>query len=105
MLRIELVKSMIGQTPRNVATAKAMGLRKMHHAVILPDNPSVRGMIHHVKHMLAVTVIEDATHTSKRVVKKAAAVARKVVEAAPEAEKPKAKRAPKKAAEPKSEEA
>jgi ribosomal protein L30 len=54
MLHIKLVKSPIGNNVRNRATVTALGLRKMHQTVILPDNPSVRGMIHHVKHMLEV---------------------------------------------------
>ena len=59
MLRIKLVKSPIGNNVRNRATVQALGLKKMHHSVYLPDNPSVRGMIHHVKHMLEVTEISD----------------------------------------------
>jgi large subunit ribosomal protein L30 len=60
MLRIELVKSPIGNNPRNRATVQALGLRNVHQVVVQPDNPSIRGMIHHVKHMLSVTVVEDA---------------------------------------------
>ncbi len=55
MLRIELVKSPIGHTPRNRATVKALGLRKMHNVVEHEDTPTIRGMIHHVKHLLLVT--------------------------------------------------
>lgn len=33
----------------------ALGLRKMQQTVIHNDTPSIRGMIHHVKHMLEVT--------------------------------------------------
>ena len=107
MLRIELVKSMIGQTPRNVATAKALGLRKMHNVVFLPDNASVRGQIHHCKHMLSVTVVEDQPFVAKAIKKKAAAPAAAATPApAAEAEaKPKAKRTTKKAAEATTEEA
>lgn len=78
MLRIKLVKSTIAQTPRNRATVKALGLRKTHSVVLQPDTPSIRGMIHHVKHMLEVTVVEDAPAT-----------AAPVTEAAPKAKKTK----------------
>lgn len=60
MLQVKLVKSPIGNTARNRATVAALGLRKMHQTVYLPDNPSVRGMIHRVKHMLTVAEIDDS---------------------------------------------
>jgi ribosomal protein L30 len=58
MLQVKLVRSPIGNTARNRATVRALGLRKMHQSVVLPDNPSVRGMIFQVKHMLAVEEVE-----------------------------------------------
>ena len=58
MLQVKLVRSPIGNTARNRATVKALGLRKMHQTVTLPDNESIRGMIFKVKHMLAVEVVE-----------------------------------------------
>lgn len=60
MLRIKLVKSTIAQNPRNVRTVRALGLGKTNSVVFHEDNPSIRGQIHHVKHMLEVTVVEDA---------------------------------------------
>jgi len=59
MLRIELVKSPIGNNKRNRATVAALGLRKVHQVVVQPDNPSIRGLVFHVKHMLSVTEVED----------------------------------------------
>jgi len=56
MLRIKLVRSPIGNTARNRATVKALGLRKMHQTVEHNDSPSIRGMIHSVKHLLQVEV-------------------------------------------------
>ncbi len=53
-LRVTLVKSPIGAIPKQRATVKALGLRKMHRTVELPDNPSVRGMIWHVRHLVKV---------------------------------------------------
>ena len=58
MLRIKLVKSPIGNNWRNRRTVAALGLRKVHQVVEQPDNPSVRGMIHHVQHMVTVEVVE-----------------------------------------------
>ncbi len=53
-LRVTLVKSPIGAIPKQRATVKALGLRKMHKTVELPDNDAVRGMIWHVRHLVKV---------------------------------------------------
>ena len=91
MLRIKLVRSTIGQNKRNRATVAALGLRKMHHSVYHQDTPTIRGMVHHVKHMLLVEEVSEADVPQKSA-PKAAAVAKPkpVKEAAPKAEKPKA---------------
>ena len=59
MLHITLVKSPIGAVPKQRATAKALGLTKMHKTVVLPDNDAVRGMIWHVKHLVKVEEVEE----------------------------------------------
>lgn len=96
MLRIELVKSPTGNTRRNRATIVALGLRKVHQVVDQPDNPSIRGMIHHVKHMLLVTEVEGEPEKTAKVKKTAdakpkpkiaAAPKKKVVESTAKAEK------------------
>jgi large subunit ribosomal protein L30 len=80
MLRIKLVKSLIGNNRRNRATVQALGLRRVNQVVEQPDNPSIRGMIHHVKHMLhveelangqATTIVEPAPTETKEKGKKA----------------------------------
>ena len=53
-LKITLVKSPIGAIPKQRATVEALGLRKMHKTVEMPDNEAVRGMIWHVKHLVKV---------------------------------------------------
>ena len=53
-LRVTLVKSPIGAVPKNKATVEAMGLRKLHKTVEMPDNPAVRGMIDQVRHLVKV---------------------------------------------------
>ena len=54
-LRITLVKSIIGLSPKQEATVKALGLRRMHQSVAHDDTPTVRGMIAAVPHMLEVS--------------------------------------------------
>lgn len=58
MLRIKLVRSPIGHNWRNRRTIAALGLRKVHQVVEQPDNPSIRGMIHHIQSMVTVEVVE-----------------------------------------------
>lgn len=66
MLRIKLVKSIIGQTAKNRKIVASLGLRKMQQTVEHQDTPTIRGMVHKVKHMLEVeTVVVEAAATSK----------------------------------------
>jgi len=57
MLKITLVRSPIGAKPKHRATVQALGLRKIHASVEQKDNPAIRGMIHHVKHLIKVEEI------------------------------------------------
>jgi large subunit ribosomal protein L30 len=54
-LRITLRKSIIGLSPKQEATVKALGLRRMHQSVSHDDTATVRGMIAAVPHMLEVS--------------------------------------------------
>lgn len=56
-LKITLVKSTIGAVPKNKKTVEALGLRKIGKTVEMPDNPSVRGMIQNVRHLVKVEEI------------------------------------------------
>ena len=47
-LKITLVKSTIGAIPKHKKTVEALGLKKLHKTVELPDNAATRGMIHQV---------------------------------------------------------
>lgn len=104
MLKITLVKSTISETPRNRATVHALGLRKTNRSVIQEDTPVIRGMVHHVKHLLKVESVEGVEKTPKRQGKKAmgraskpaAKPASKKAEAATATEAPEATEAPKK---------
>jgi len=54
-LRIALTRSIIGLSPRQEATVKALGLRRVRQEVTHDDNATVRGMIAKVPHVLQVT--------------------------------------------------
>jgi large subunit ribosomal protein L30 len=54
-LEITLRKSLIASKPNQRATAKALGLTKLHKTVIKDDTPTIRGMINVVAHLVEVT--------------------------------------------------
>jgi large subunit ribosomal protein L30 len=54
-LKITLTRSIIGLSPRQEATVKALGLRRMRQQVTHDDTATIRGMIAKVPHMLEVT--------------------------------------------------
>ncbi len=56
-LKITLVKSTIGAVPKHRKTVEALGLKKLHHTVELPNNAAVKGMVNQVKHLVKVEEI------------------------------------------------
>jgi large subunit ribosomal protein L30 len=54
-LKITLVKSIIGLSPKQEGTVKALGLRRMNQQVTHDDTPMIRGMIAKVPHVLQVS--------------------------------------------------
>jgi large subunit ribosomal protein L30 len=59
-LHITYTKSSIGYSSRQKETIKSLGLRHMHHSVVLDDSDSVRGMIAKVSHLVSVEELSDA---------------------------------------------
>jgi large subunit ribosomal protein L30 len=53
-VKVKWVKSQIGFDRRQRATLRGLGLTRMQQVVSLEDTPAVRGMIHAVKHLVAV---------------------------------------------------
>jgi large subunit ribosomal protein L30 len=53
-VRVTLVRSLIGLSPKQEATVKALGLRRIRQTVEHDDNPTVRGMIKAVGFCLKV---------------------------------------------------
>lgn len=53
-LEVTLVRSLIGLSPKQEATVKALGLRKIRQTVVHDDTPTVRGMISRVVHCVTV---------------------------------------------------
>jgi len=54
-LRLKLTRSLIGLSPKQEATVRALGLRRINQMVLQSDTPTIRGMIAKVPHVLQVT--------------------------------------------------
>ncbi|MDA0231956.1 MAG: 50S ribosomal protein L30 [Chloroflexi bacterium] len=54
-LRITQLKSAIGTQPRQRATLKALGLRRIRHQVVQEDSPVIVGMLKKVSHLVEVS--------------------------------------------------
>ena len=54
-LTIKLVKSLIGRSEKQIATAKALGLKKAGDVTTQPDNAATHGKINRISHMVEVT--------------------------------------------------
>ena len=55
---ITLVRSLICCRPNQVATAKALGLKKIGSLVVKEDNEAIRGMIKTIAHLVKVVEIQ-----------------------------------------------
>ena len=51
---VTLVRSTIGFNRSQRLVVKGLGLRRIGHSMDVVDNPSVRGMIHKVRHLVRV---------------------------------------------------
>ena len=54
MLKVTLVKSLIGRKKDHIATANALGLRKIRKTVEVEGTPQVQGMIKKIDYLLKV---------------------------------------------------
>ncbi|HWQ30278.1 MAG TPA: 50S ribosomal protein L30 [Negativicutes bacterium] len=54
-IKVKLVKSVIGRADDQIATVKALGLKKISSEVVHDDTPQIRGMVNKVAHLVEVT--------------------------------------------------
>jgi large subunit ribosomal protein L30 len=57
-LKIRLKRSVIGVLPKQRATVRSLGLRKIGSLAEQEDNPVIRGMVKVVSHLVTVEEIE-----------------------------------------------
>lgn len=53
-IKVTLVRSINGALPKHKACVKGLGLRRMHHTVILSDTACIRGMVNKIDYLLSV---------------------------------------------------
>jgi large subunit ribosomal protein L30 len=56
-LQITQVKSTIGHRKDQLATLRALGIRRMQQTVVHNDTPQIRGMVTKLRHLLKVEEI------------------------------------------------
>lgn len=54
-LKVKLTKSLIGSKKNQIATAEALGLRKVGDERVQPNNPQTLGKINKIIHLVEVT--------------------------------------------------
>jgi large subunit ribosomal protein L30 len=53
-MRLKLKRSLSGRSPVQVATAKALGLRKIGDTAEVSDHPATRGQVERIKFLLEI---------------------------------------------------
>ncbi len=56
-ISVTLVRSIHGRLKKHQACVRGLGLRRMHHTVVVEDTPENRGMINKVSYMLKTAEI------------------------------------------------
>ena len=59
LLRITWTKSQIGYRAGHREVVRSLGLKRLGHTVVHRDNPSIRGMVHKVAHLVTVEEVEE----------------------------------------------
>ncbi len=63
VLRITLVRSTIGRPADQERTVASLGLRKLNATVERPDNPSIRGTVTKIRHLVEVEELPATSGT------------------------------------------
>lgn len=62
-LEVTYTRSAIGCSQRQRRTVEALGLRRLHQTVRHADNPTIRGMINSIQHLVTCREVEEGTAT------------------------------------------
>lgn len=64
-LRVTQKRSVIGAKPKVRESVRSLGLKRIHHSILVDDNPVTRGYLHAARHLLAVEEADAADETEK----------------------------------------
>jgi large subunit ribosomal protein L30 len=59
-LKIKLVRSVIGILPKQRATVRSLGLRKIGSSTVQEASPAILGMVRTVSHLVSVEEVPNA---------------------------------------------
>jgi large subunit ribosomal protein L30 len=59
LLRITQVRSLIGAKPKARASVRSLGLKRIHHSVVVADSPQTRGYLHAASHLLVAEQVDN----------------------------------------------
>ncbi|MCL2245084.1 MAG: 50S ribosomal protein L30 [Treponema sp.] len=57
-VKIKLVRSTIGALPKQRATVRSLGLRKIGSSTVQEDTPAIKGMIRTVAHLVSTEEVK-----------------------------------------------
>ena len=60
-LKIRWDRSQIVYPEDQRRTIRALGLRRLHQTIERDDSPTIRGMLHKVRHLISVEILEGGT--------------------------------------------
>jgi large subunit ribosomal protein L30 len=59
-LKITLIRSRFGRLKKHTAILECLKLRRINQSVIMPDEPSIRGMVKHVGYLIKIEEAESS---------------------------------------------
>ena len=59
-LKVTQVKSTIGNKRPARESVRSLGLKRIHHSVVVPDNATNRGYINRATHLLSVEEVPES---------------------------------------------
>jgi large subunit ribosomal protein L30 len=59
-LKVTQVRSTIGAKPKVRESVRSLGLKRIHHTVVVDDSPVTRGYVQAVRHLVTVEAVSEA---------------------------------------------
>jgi large subunit ribosomal protein L30 len=58
-IRVKLVKSLIGSTKVQIATAHSLGLQRIGDVSVQPENAATKGKVNRIAHLICTSEVEQ----------------------------------------------